>query len=627
MPDSNYSLQSTQPNLKYKKRILNITFFIKLTYILLFLLFVLFLWLIQIFFTTYNLIILFILLGIYTLNGALLASLILMSILQPQKEILEKEKTKLEAVNLQLTIKEQQLAEAQVIGKVGSYVWDVRKNKMIWSDEVYRLYGLPLDANTPSYEDIMKYAHPDDKKFIDERTQLALRTGKPFEYSYRVVRPDGTIRWLSARAKVMMSAENTPIQILGTVQDITESRQREEIVEIRTNELVLKIKELEEARKTLAELFRELNKQKAKDEAILTSIADGVIAVDEQENIIFVNPMTESLLGWKITEVFGKKLTNNLHIEDDDGKELLPEDRPIHRTLTSGKYLSGSKTYVYRRHDQTKFPVSITVSPIRLNGNTIGAIEVFRDITHEKEVDRMKTEFISLASHQLRTPLSAMKWFLEMLLGGDAGGLTNEQKDMLVNINQSNERMIALVNSLLNVSRIESGRIIIDPKPTNLLELVKEVEVDLKAKLEEKKHTFIVSANENLPIVSIDPKLIRQVYLNLLTNAIKYTPEGGEINVFISKKDDQIISQVSDDGFGIPKKDFDRVFSKFYRGENIVKVETDGNGIGLYLVKAIIESSKGKIWFESEEGKGTTFWFSLPLSGMEAKAGEVTLNS
>lgn len=366
------------------------------------------------------------------------------------------------------------------------------------------------------------------------------------------------------------------------------------------------------------------------DEALLASIGDGVIATDRSGHVLWINKPAEDMLQMAREEVLGKTYEAIWQLESDKGEPIKEEEQPIYQAYNSGKPVRNSD-YSYVRKDAdgkvlVKFAVAVTVAPVTLNNQIIGIINVFRDITHERQVDRMKTEFISLASHQLRTPLSAIRWFSEMLVSGDAGKLVPEQEDFAKNIFDSANRMIELVNSLLNISRIESGRIIIDPKPTVLSELVEGIVNDLKAKTEEKQQTLIVSVHKDLPKVNLDPHLIGQVYMNFLTNAIKYTPKGGEISVFISRKGEELVSQITDTGYGIPKEQHARVFQKFFRAENIVKVETDGTGLGLYLVKAIIESSGGKVWFESAEGKGTTFWFTLPMSGMKAKEGEVTLD-
>lgn len=379
-----------------------------------------------------------------------------------------------------------------------------------------------------------------------------------------------------------------------------------------------------------------LEESNAKNDAVLESVGDGLVAFDISGNVMLTNESVHKLLGWRKEELFGKKWSEIVALVDQDGKTVAESKRPFITALSKEEKVSTGYKYSYRKKDQSLLPVSITISPIVLSDKIVGAIEVFRDVTKEKEVDRMKTEFISLTSHQLRTPLSAMKWNLEMLLAGDAGKLNDEQHHLTQKVDKSNERMIGLVNSLLNVSRIESGRIIIEPEMTDIAELVSGVVQEVQQTITEKKQQLIVSINKGLPKIKVDQQLIRQVYLNLLTNAIKYTPAGGEITIIVSANEKEIISQISDTGYGIPAKDKDKVFEKFYRGENITKIITDGNGLGMYLAKAIITSSHGKIWFQShmpdEKGlasgkQGTTFWFSLPKSGMKAKKGEVTLDA
>lgn len=370
----------------------------------------------------------------------------------------------------------------------------------------------------------------------------------------------------------------------------------------------------------------ELEHAKARQAAMLENIGDGVIGINDSGQIVFINHSASQMLGWANNELLGKMFMHTVQMFDENNALVEIPNRPIRNALFHQQRVS-ERNHYYIKKDGSKLAVSVTASPVVINTVTIGGVIVFRDITKEKEVDRMKTEFISLASHQLRTPLSAMKWFAELLLDGDVGELTPDQKEMISNINASNERMIELVNSLLNISRIESGRIIIDPQPTNLHDLLDEVIKEVEQKLTEKKLKLAISIHKELPLINIDPKLIRHVYMNLLTNAIKYTPENGQIVVMISKKEEQIISQISDNGYGIPAAQQEKVFQKFFRADNIVKVETDGTGLGLYLIKAIVESSGGKIWFKSKEGQGTTFWFSLPLIGTKPKKGEVVISS
>lgn len=475
------------------------------------------------------------------------------------------------------------------------------KNKLIGHNLLDRL-NRSVDANFLPFIS----PHPLTKPFVQGKSVDDLLIGFLRE-------KDKNLRWLRLYSKPVIDAKSRKVKkVITILVDVTDDKMMED-------ELKLKKSELSRTKQREA-------KEQAKYKALISSIGDGLIITDWEGIITMINEQAEKKFCLNHGEAVGKFFHELVVLLDDKGEKIPPAKQPIHQTILTGKrFVSDKYTFICR--DQSKFPASIVAAPVILEGKIFGSIMLFKDITREKEIDRMKTEFISLASHQLRTPLSAMKWFLEMLLAGDAGKLSSEQRDFIENINQANERMIDLVNGLLNISRIESGRLIIDPRPTDLAKLVKDVIDELSVKFKEKNQTPVVSIHKKLPKIKIDPKLIRHVYMNLLTNAIKYSPKDTEIEIFVSRKGEEIISQITDHGYGIPANQQHKVFQKFFRGDNIIAVETDGTGLGLYLVKAIVESSGGRIWFRSEENKGTTFWFTLPLKGSKPHRGEVSLDT
>jgi PAS domain S-box-containing protein len=366
----------------------------------------------------------------------------------------------------------------------------------------------------------------------------------------------------------------------------------------------------------------DIEHEKAKDEATLASIGDVMVAVDREAKIMLMNKVAEDILGVTMVETLGKSAYETFNLEDTKGVLIPQEKRPIFMALGSGKKVIISPTDGYiMATKKGKFPVAITVNPIILNDETIGAVQIFRDITHEREIDKAKSEFVSLASHQLRTPLTAINWYTEMLMSGDSGKVTDEQQQYLHEIYNSTKRMVDLVNALLNVSRIDLGTLSIEPEPVNLVEVAESIISELRPQIEQKKMKIVKDFGDNLPLLDGDPKLVRILFQNLLSNAVKYTPDAGQITVCVAKDQTNILMKFADTGYGIPKKQHDKIFSKLFRADNILAKETEGTGLGLYIVKAIVEQSGGNIRFESEENKGTTFFLTIPLTGMKAKKG------
>ncbi|MCD4762235.1 HAMP domain-containing histidine kinase [bacterium] len=270
---------------------------------------------------------------------------------------------------------------------------------------------------------------------------------------------------------------------------------------------------------------------------------------------------------------------------------------------------------------------------------------VAQDVSTHKELAQAKSDFVTLASHQLRTPLSIIKWYIDFFITGDAGKLTDGQLKYLKEVYKSNERLIELVNALLDVSRIDVGTFSIEPEPTDIIEKAKAAISKFKAEIYEKKINLELNFDE-LPKINLDPRLTQIVFENIFSNAVKYTPENGSIRFEIKKTVHDILIKISDTGCGIPREQQPKIFTKLFRADNVRRIESVGTGLGLYIAKAVIEKSGGKVWFQSpsldlllspgkkdkglpldKRDQGTTFFITIPLKGMKKKYGTKKLTS
>jgi PAS domain S-box-containing protein len=370
----------------------------------------------------------------------------------------------------------------------------------------------------------------------------------------------------------------------------------------------------ESERHKIEELADELSRRKKQDEAILGSIGDGVFAVDKDLKIVLFNQAAEELTGWKAAEVLGKTCREIFQFRDKN-------DRPVCQqaaTCLAQKCFRTERVFSEEplraiRPDGGESVLSETTSPVKNHHGVItGAVSILKDVSERSRLEEMKVDFVSLVSHQLRTPISAVKGYLAPLIEGRTGQLTDEQKLYLERAYTSNERQLNIIESLLNISRIEKGKIELTPIEFSLVELVKETATNFAKKAHEKGLGLeIMEPQIKIPLVTADREKIREVLENLLSNAIKFTTKGG-ITISFEQTKNEVVVAVADTGIGIPATAIEKLFTKFYRVGQSPMIESEGTGLGLYIAKSLVELHQGKIWVESEVGKGSTFYFSLP---------------
>lgn len=348
---------------------------------------------------------------------------------------------------------------------------------------------------------------------------------------------------------------------------------------------------------------------KRAQETILESLTDAIVGVDKSKKIVVVNSAFE-----KITGITKDKLLNQ---QIDEVIKLYSEDVQIPYEKYSDPNEVTLKNSLKMITVAGDVPLSLTFSPYVFSDQKKGYLVTFHNLSQEHQLEEMKVDFVSMAAHELRTPLTAIRGYASLLQMHYATHLEDSAKELLTRLIVSTTNLANLIDNLLSVSRIERNSMIIEAKPIDLPIILNDIFESFKQQAQTKKQNFTLSVPEHMPKIMADPFRIGQVFINLISNAINYTPEGGSIAVIVQNKGDHLEIAIQDSGEGIPADALPRLFTKFFRVSGSLEQGSKGTGLGLYITKSIIEMHHGKIWAESTVNKGSIFTFTLPLATQE----------
>jgi len=480
------------------------------------------------------------------------------------QDITERKKTE-EALNES----QHDLSHAQEVARTGNWRLDVRRNELLWSDETYRIFCIP--RGTPmTYETFLAAIHPDDREYVDRKWIAALH-GEPYDIEHRIVVAN-EVKWVREKAELEFDKKGVLLGGFGTVQDITELKEAEETLQLERDNLF----------------------------AILEAMKDGVFIVNEQYTVEYINSELEKDFG----PLEGRKCYQYFH----DREEPCP-------LCKIGEVMVGKTVRWECAFPKNQKTYDLIAAPFTNPDGTVSTLEIFHDITERKKVEQLKDEFIGLVSHEMRSPLTVITGALNTVLTEGPVISRKEQRQLLEDAAWETGTLAHILGNLLELSRAQADRLFLSVEPVNAKVAIKNAVQRIKR--QSSVHRFVTSLPKELPPVRADVIRLERILDNLLENAVKYSPDGGYIRVSARMDTDHLVIGVSDQGIGISSEDQAKLFAPFQRLENRRVEGVKGIGLGLLVCRRLVEAHGGKIWVESEPGKGSTFFFTLPLKGKE----------
>ncbi|NET27838.1 PAS domain S-box protein [Okeania sp. SIO1I7] len=509
----------------------------------------------------------------------------------------------------QLSKSEAALVEAQRVAHIGNWEFDVKTQKLTWSKELFRMFGLDPNQPEPPYAEYLQIIHPDDLNLLEQQVESAIANGTPYTIDYRIVCADGSIRYHEGRAEIERNAKGQVIRLFGTALDITERKQAED---------------------HLRELSTRLN-------LAVESAGIGIWDFDIIQNILIWDK--------RMYELYGITPGSFTNVREAWLNTLHPDDRAMVETASMQAW-RGDKDYntefrVIHPDGSTHFIKASALVQRNLQGEAQRMIGINYDITEQKQAEatlkqtneelaratRLKDEFLASMSHELRTPLNAILGMSEALQEEVFGTINEQQLKALQTIEDSGSHLLELINDILDVAKIESGRIELDYTQVSIYHLCQSSITFVKQLALKKRIQLETRLPQNLPVLLVDERRIRQALINLLNNAVKFTPNGGRITLSVNLKQSPLNPDVSDfpwpnyiqiavidTGIGITLENLKKLFQPFIQIDSALNREYNGTGLGLALVKRIVDLHGGQVGVTSEVGVGSCFTMDIPYS-------------
>ena len=498
-----------------------------------------------------------------------------------------------------------QLAEAQALARLGSWEWDITNDKITWSDEMYRLYGLEAQSEPIDYHRYQSLLHPDDREVSGEAVKRSLETGQPFSFDHRIVRPDGTERIFHARGRVVRGDDGKPIRMYGTGQDVTETRRAAAALQ-RAAEYAARQATAEAAAQHLNRVFAQA--------PVVIAVLAGPEHRFELVNEKGYETIGRSLLGRTVAEALPElaeqgfvKLLDTVFEKNEPfiGNEIFAR--------LTGEGEGGYFNFVFQplSGDDGVYAVLVVATDVSdLVRARLAAEAAQREAL---AASRAKSDFLARMSHELRTPLAAIIGYGELLSDGITGPINEEQKKQLGRIRSSANHLLSIIDEILTLARMEAGKEKVEIRDVDVSELMDSVASMAEPLASAKGLSFNVEIDPPDLSMKTDPVKLRQVLLNLLSNAVKYTDAGG-ITVRSEASDGMVSFMVTDSGVGVGEEHLEKIFEPFWQVEHTTTRRAGGTGLGLAVTRQFVDLLSGKIEVVSALGEGSTFKVSLPRS-------------